>query len=162
MFLLKQGIAERSDGFTLTELVVVIMIAGILASVVVPRVLDSSDIDLAGAADDVRAALQFARKSAIVSRRYVCVSVSGSVLTLTRDPRPPETVITPSCSQALDLPVNRVGCARNAVCPTSGGALSMTPSTLVFSSGKGSASTAASLSLGGFSLSIDAPTGFVQ
>lgn len=149
-------------GFTLTELVVVIVIAGILASVAIPRMLDTSDIDQSGAADDVRAALQFARKAAVYGRRYVCVGVSGNVLTVTRDPAAPESVASPNCTQSLALPATKAGCAANAVCPPSGVTLSMSPTSLVFYPGSGGASVAATISVAGVPITLDAATGFVQ
>jgi prepilin-type N-terminal cleavage/methylation domain-containing protein len=152
----------RQAGFTLTELVVVIMIAGIMGVTVVPRLLDSSDLDQAGAVSEVRTALQHARKMAIYSRRHVCVSVSSNTLLITRDPAAPVSGVAANCSQALDLPANRAGCAKNAVCPPSGVGIAIAPATFSFVAGTGAASAAATVTVAGVGIAVDPTTGIAQ
>jgi MSHA pilin protein MshC len=74
----------RHAGFTITELVAVIAIIAVLAAVALPRFTDRSSFDSIGFADQTRAALQFARKSAVAARRQVCVAVAANTLSITR------------------------------------------------------------------------------
>lgn len=71
------------SGFTLVELVVVMIIIGVLAVATIPRLLDSRTFDGRGFNDQTLAALRYAHKAAIAQRRTVCVSFSASSLTLT-------------------------------------------------------------------------------
>lgn len=74
----------KHKGFTLTELVVVILLVGILAVVAIPRFADRRTFDERGFIDQARAAIQFARKAAVAQRRNVCVAVTANSVTLTR------------------------------------------------------------------------------
>jgi MSHA pilin protein MshC len=71
------------SGFTLAELVVVMLIIGVLAVAVVPRLLDSQTFDSRGFNDETLAALRYAHKAAIAQRRTVCVDFSATSVTLT-------------------------------------------------------------------------------
>lgn len=70
-------------GFTLAELVIVMVVMGILAVVAVPRMLDTDPFSARGTRDFVGAALRYAQKSAIAMRRNVCVAVGATQLTVT-------------------------------------------------------------------------------
>lgn len=74
---------SRSAGFTSIELTVVLVLVGILAAIVLPRFADRAAFDQRGFQDQSRAAIQFARKSAIAQRRNVCVAITASGLSLT-------------------------------------------------------------------------------
>jgi MSHA pilin protein MshC len=74
---------KKSDGFTLIELVMVIIIAGILAAVVAPRFFDANVFKSRGFADQVQASLRYAQKEAIAQHRNVCVAMTASTITLT-------------------------------------------------------------------------------
>lgn len=65
------GVAVR--GFTLIELIMVIVILGVLAVVAAPRMFNSSDFYAAGFHDETLAFLRYAQKTAIAQRRTVCV-----------------------------------------------------------------------------------------
>lgn len=83
------------------ELVTVIIVTGILAVAVAPRFAAQSDFQGRGFADETRALLRYAQKSAIAQRRNVCVALAGTGVTLTIDTSTPADG---TCDAALSLP----------------------------------------------------------
>ncbi|OIR18234.1 hypothetical protein GALL_15620 [mine drainage metagenome] len=79
-------------GFTLVELVAVIVILGVIAMVAAPRFFDINTYDNRGVRDQVISTLRYAQKAAIAQRRFICVVISGNAVTLTYDTTPPSTV----------------------------------------------------------------------
>lgn len=69
-------------GFTLIELIMVMVIVGILAVVVAPRFMGTSVLQSRGFADQVQATLRFAQKEAIAQHRNVCVTTNAGAITL--------------------------------------------------------------------------------
>jgi MSHA pilin protein MshC len=70
------------SGFTLVELIIVIIITGILAVAVIPRFVDNKAFDGRGFSDQTLAALRYAQKTAIAQRRNVCVDFTTNTVTL--------------------------------------------------------------------------------
>ena len=74
-------IRSRASGFTLTELVVTIVIASVLAAFAVARI-DRQGFDTEGYANQVASTVRYAQKLAIAQRRSVTVTVSGNSIAL--------------------------------------------------------------------------------
>lgn len=75
------NIKSLQRGFTIVELIVVIVMIGILAATVLPRFSGSHGFEERGFRDQVVAGLRFAQKSAVVARRTVLVTFSAGVAT---------------------------------------------------------------------------------
>lgn len=69
-------------GFTLIELIMVMVIVGILAIAVAPRFFDANLFKSRGFADQVQATLRYAQKEAIAQHRYVCVTFPANSISL--------------------------------------------------------------------------------
>jgi MSHA pilin protein MshC len=70
-------------GFTIAELVIVMVIVGVLSAVAVPRLFDQSEFAARGGRDFLASGLRYAQKSAIAMRRNVCVDIAGSTVAAT-------------------------------------------------------------------------------
>lgn len=125
---------RRTPGFTLIELVMVLVLLGILAVFVLPRVDLTRGFDEVGYRDAVRATLEFARKSAVAERRNVQVNLAGNTLTLTIENLGPENS-TGTFPRALALPAPDRRCAvpsPNQLCAPSGVSLTSATTNLIF------------------------------
>lgn len=71
-------------GFTLVELVMVMVMLGVLAVFAAPRVFNRGDFEARGFHDQVMSTLRFAQKTAVAQRRVVCVAFTINTVTLTR------------------------------------------------------------------------------
>lgn len=65
-----------SRGFTMVELVLVLTIAGVLAAVAVPRMVDRTAFQTHGSAAELRTALRYAQNLAMAKRLEVCVTTT--------------------------------------------------------------------------------------
>lgn len=70
-------VGDHQRGFTLTELITIMVIVGILSVAALPRFFDTNMFQARGAADQVKSALRYGQKVAIAQRRPV-VSVNIS------------------------------------------------------------------------------------
>jgi len=153
---------RMSSGFTLVELIVTLVIIGVLAIAVIPKMSGINVIQQRGDYDKVVSTLEYARKSAIAQRRSVCVDVAAAALTLTIDANPPETS-TGTCANTLALPSPdpQCGAVTNRTCPKT---QTITASVSPFKFDPlGRASTTVTLTVSGFpALTIEAETGYVH
>ena len=79
----KSGAAIQR-GFTLVELITIMVIIGILAAVAAPRFFDRNGFDSRGFYDQTISTLRYAQKVAIAQHRFVCVSFpANNSMTLT-------------------------------------------------------------------------------
>ena len=74
----------KSHGFTMVELITVIVILGILAAIAMPRFFDRNTFDSRGFYDQVVASLRYAQKVAVAEHRNVCVVFTSNSVALTQ------------------------------------------------------------------------------
>lgn len=96
---------KRMRGFTLIELIMVLVLLGILAMYAAPRFLSTGDLYARGFHDQSLAYLRYAQKSAIAQRRTVCVTLASNAITL----RIATAEVTNTCSSALAGPAGEAG-----------------------------------------------------
>jgi MSHA pilin protein MshC len=91
----------RQAGFTLIELIMVVVILGVLAVVAAPKIFNTGDFAARGFHDETLSQLRNAQKTAVVQRRVVCVQINATGITLTMD-----TKVSPDgvCNGPVTMP----------------------------------------------------------
>lgn len=97
------SVDDNQRGFTLIELIMVMVVVGILAVFVAPRFFDANVFKSRGFADQVQATLRYAQKEAIAQHRNVCAAMTASDITLTIANAIPSVATSP-CNTNLVLP----------------------------------------------------------
>jgi MSHA pilin protein MshC len=77
------AVTRASRGFTLVELVTILILIGILAVVALPNLDQTQGFGATSFRDRVAASLRFAQKSAVAKRRLVCATIPADGLSLT-------------------------------------------------------------------------------
>lgn len=90
-----------SSGFTLIELVVIIVIIGALALVAIPRFTGKDSFDSRGFYDKAAAVVRAAQKTAVAWRTNVFVCVTGTQVTVGR----PSSCATPLTNPVTSAPM---------------------------------------------------------
>ncbi len=74
--------AEHQNGFTMVELITVMVLIGVLAAIGIPRLMGENSVSAVVFGDQVASALRTAQKSAVAKRRIVCVTTLERTLQL--------------------------------------------------------------------------------
>ncbi|WP_114971283.1 pilus assembly FimT family protein [Rhodoferax ferrireducens] len=93
--------SPHQRGFTLIELIMVIVLLGVLAVFAAPRIFNSDDFNARGFHDETLSLLRYAQKTAIAQRRTVCVNLNATGVTMTMDTNTPPDG---GCDAAPTLP----------------------------------------------------------
>lgn len=144
------------QGFTLIELVLVILLLGILAIVVLPRFNDTGFREY-GYAEEALSALRYARQIAIANNAHVTVQWSADAFRVCRGDTCPGAgyLINPSTGQPWDGSAEKRGKAPAGV------SISSTLTAVTFD-GLGRPNASGGVSIGAHTLTIEAETGYVH
>jgi MSHA pilin protein MshC len=159
--------APQQAGFTLTELIATMLVLAVLAVVLIPRMSSMNAISERAERDKVLSAIQYARKTAVSTRRYACVSVSAKQVSLTIDTSVPEATAVPfggNCPFAtvMPLPSADPACAASNQTCVRQVTLSASPSSFQFDA-RGRASATVAVSVSGFPvIRVEGETGYVH
>lgn len=109
-------------GYTMIELIIVMLVLAILGAVALPVFSSKTTLNVRGTRDQVRAMLEYSRKLAVAQRRDVCILISPPLVQAVY-------VVAATCSAASPVspPSNRTG-AYTSTIPTD---VSITGATLV-------------------------------
>lgn len=144
--------ARHARGFTLAELVIVMVIAAIVAAITIPM-FNQPQIDAAWYYEQVRSAVRHAQRTAVAQRRpvYVVLEASPTRLSLCYDA---------GCGAGTRLTQPGSTTTFEIAAP-SGVALAMSASPLSFN-GLGQPSSGATVTVGARTVTVNAETGYVQ
>ena len=158
---------NRAAGFSLYELVAVIVIAGILAAIAIPRFTDSES-KAAWFHEEVKAGVRYAQRQAVAQRRCVFVQVSSSQVSLFYGDTACAITATqltflatiaqgktPGGAYQLDAP------SGVTISGTLNGVAMVLPASFRFN-GLGQPTGSVVLSVGGKSITVASETGYVQ
>lgn len=150
---------QQVRGYTMVELITVMVVLGIVSAVALPRLMGNS---MAGPAfrDELVSALRYAQKTAVSHRRLVCATVAANAVTLSIASASGSNV----CNTPLPLPDGSTSYT------SKDSAITATSSTLFFqaagtitSDGAGAATTSGSIAVTGqTAIAIQGATGYVE
>ena len=140
----------NGNGFTLVELIIVIVLLGILSAVVVPSFFNLSDYQERSAYDEVAGALRYAQKLAVASGCEVQLALSSNSYALQQH--------ATNCTTGAFTPISN-----HPVTTGTFASVALTPSASSFIfDPMGRSSQAVTIGVGGRTLSVVAETGFVD
>lgn len=154
------GSCRSSRGFTLIELIMVLVLVSAVAVFVAPRLSGISDFNARGFHDETMALLRHAHKSAVAQRRPVCVAFTATGASLHVDADRDAATGSSGCERDLAGPRGETPArvaARGAVQYAS------TPPTLVFDAqGRPSAGLSIQVAGAARAITVEAGTGYVH
>lgn len=103
-------VGARQRGFTLIELIMVMVMLGVLAVFAAPRIFSTSDVYARGFHDETLSYLRYAQKAAVAQRRMVCATFDTTST-------PNSLVLTMENPTPSTAPLPNVGCNVNLVGP---------------------------------------------
>lgn len=152
---------ERTAGFTLVELVVVIVVLGIVAAFAAPRFFDDRTFLQRGYYEELAAALKYSQKLAIASGCRVRVVVDSAGYTARQQAAQAGSCNTADTTWAMNVALADGEMLSGAM--PSGIALSPLTTTLTFDAlGRPDLAADRNISIGPFTLTVHADSGFVQ
>ncbi len=153
-------ITNKQAGFTLVELVMVIIMLGILSATALPKFFEKNSFAEKAFFDDTLNAIRYAQKLAVATGCSVKVSIAADQYSLHRQGNSTSTACPGGSTYALDVPHPSFGTS-NYSGSEAGISLTSSVASFVFNS-LGTASTNVTLTVNATrTISVIAETGFV-
>lgn len=156
---------RTANGYTVVELITVMVIIGILAAFAVPRITQTSDFAAVAYRNEVLSALHHAHKSAISHRHLVCATIAPSNVKLTIKSAP----AVAGCDANLTSLGGNTYASKDAAAVATGAFVNAAQPTLFFqpngeiTDGAGNVIAAGSIGItGSTAIRIDGSTGHVE
>ena len=141
---------QKKQGFTLVELVVIILLLGVLAAVALPKFFNLSDYQERTAYDEVAGAVRYAQKLAVASGCEVQVDLSANSYALQQH--------STDCTTGAFATITNHPITSNVI---TGVNLASTSNTFIFDA-MGRSSNAVTVTVGSDHFTVTAETGYVD